>query len=103
MTSVQWYPDSRVFLLAATFPCLTLFITASDAVVTFAAFVAGHSGGAVLDLHQFPSSHREHLENRSGIYGRQVEQGPQREEKKYENLLGGIWGVSTIVAMRAVC
>ena len=45
-----WYPDFRVNLPAAAFPSFW------RTVARIAAFVADHSGGAVLDLHQLPIS-----------------------------------------------
>jgi hypothetical protein len=44
-----WYPDFRVNLLAAAFPPF-------GAVAIRAAFVVGHSGGAVPEFHRLPSN-----------------------------------------------
>ena len=45
-----WYPDFRIGLLPAAFPSQS-----TGTVALVAGFVPGHSGGAVLDLHQLPS------------------------------------------------
>ena len=47
-----WCPDFRVILLAAAFPSLP------RTVANVAVFVADHSGGAVPDSHQLPTTSR---------------------------------------------